>query len=127
MLSHGSAIAVSSVVVDEQSHVIVPSRGDCDFLYNFKTLSLPLMRMGSEGPSLISCTASHSSTLAVRSWRTFIEVPLIAGAWTSATQLIGILLTELAAPFADGFIRHDHTAFQEELFHIAKAQTEPKV
>lgn len=57
----------------------------------------------------------------------FIHMPLIAGPWTAATQLIGILLAEFAAPLANGFIRNDDSALQEYFFDIAEAETEPKI
>ena len=53
-----------------------------------------------------------------------IEVPLIAGSWTLTTQLIGILLAELATPLANRLIRHSNATFTQELFHIPEAQTE---
>jgi len=43
----------------------------------------------------------------------FIQVPLIAGAWTSSTELIGILLAELAAPLANRLIGYHYTAFKQ--------------
>jgi hypothetical protein len=42
-------------------------------------------------------------------------------------ELIGILLAKLAAPFADGFIRDDHAAVKQQLFHITKAQAETEI
>src|SRR5262245_47872259 len=57
----------------------------------------------------------------------FIKVPFVTRLRTSATELIGILLTKLAAPFTDGFIGHHHAAFEQELFDITKAQAKPKV
>jgi hypothetical protein len=54
---------------------------------------------GSEGSALIFCTAPHSSTLAVRSWRTLVEVPFVARPRTAATELVRIVLAKFAAPF----------------------------
>jgi hypothetical protein len=56
-----------------------------------------------------------------------IQVPLIAGPRTAATELIGVLLTELATPLANRLIRHGHATFTQELFHIPDAQTESEV
>jgi len=56
-----------------------------------------------------------------------IHMPLVAGPRTPATELIRILLTTLAAPLAEGLRRHDHSAFQQQLFHITEAQAEPKI
>ena len=40
------------------------------------------------------------------------------------TQLIGIVLPELATPLADGFIGDVDAAFEQELLHVAVAQGE---
>jgi hypothetical protein len=63
----------------------------------------------------------------VRSWRTFIKVPFIAGPGTAATELISILLAELATPFANRLIGHDDSTFKQQLFDIAEAEAKPKV
>jgi hypothetical protein len=47
-----------------------------------------------------------------------IEVPLIAWPGTSTPQLIGVLLTQLAAPPADRFIRDANPTCEHELFEI---------
>jgi hypothetical protein len=41
--------------------------------------------------------------------------------------LIGVRLTELATPLADGLRGHPDATFTQELFHIPEAQTEAKV
>jgi hypothetical protein len=56
-----------------------------------------------------------------------IHLPLVTRPRTAATELVGILLTKLPTPLPNRFIRHDHAAFKEELFHIAEAQAEAKV
>ena len=56
-----------------------------------------------------------------------VKVPLVPGPRTAAAELIRILLSEFAAPFADRFIALDYTAFKQDLFHIAEAQAEAKV
>src|SRR5215813_12142253 len=40
---------------------------------------------------------------------------------------VGFHMLRPATPFTDGFIRHDHAAFHQQLFPIAEAQAEPKV
>ena len=56
-----------------------------------------------------------------------IEMLLVPGPRTPAPELIRILLPELAAPLADGLIRHRDAAFAEEFFYIPKTQTEAEV
>src|SRR5688572_29621922 len=56
-----------------------------------------------------------------------IQVPLIAWPGTSTAQLIGVLLTELAAPLPDGFIRDDDPTSEQEFFHIPVAQAESEI
>ena len=57
----------------------------------------------------------------------FIHLPLVTGLGTAATELVGILLLELAAPLANSFIGHDYTAFQQQLFDVKEAQAESEV
>ena len=40
------------------------------------------------------------------------------------TELIGVSLPKLPAPFADGFVGHGDTTFEQEFLHIAVAQGE---
>src|SRR3712207_2137214 len=55
------------------------------------------------------------------------DAPLIPGLRASVAELIGIRLAELAAPFADGFVRHNDPTGEQQLFDIAVAQAETKV
>ncbi len=57
----------------------------------------------------------------------FIEVPLVARAGTSSTQLISVCLAELQAPFSDRLIGNDNATHSHNLFDIAKAQSEAEV
>jgi hypothetical protein len=57
---------------------------------------------GSEGSTLIFCTASHSSTLVVRSWRTFIDRPLPADPSPVLTHRGGKLWAERLDPIEYG-------------------------
>jgi hypothetical protein len=56
-----------------------------------------------------------------------IQVPLIPWLRTPAAQVIRILLAKLAAPFADRFVRDDHTTDEQELFHVAMAEREAEL
>ena len=56
-----------------------------------------------------------------------VQVPLVAGFGASMPESIGIPLTELAAPFADGFVGHHDPTGEQQLFDIAVAQAETKV
>ena len=42
-------------------------------------------------------------------------------------QLIGVLLTKLAALLADRFIRDDNPTSEQELFHVTGAETKAEV
>src|SRR5256885_12345500 len=57
----------------------------------------------------------------------FLQVPLVPRPGAAAPELIGIVLSALAAPLAKGFIGHHHAAFQQHLFDIAEAQAEAEV
>jgi len=52
-------------------------------------------------------------TFALDGEKHLIEMPFVAGPRAAATQLIGIVLPELAAPFADGLLGHDHSVFEQ--------------
>ena len=56
-----------------------------------------------------------------------IQVPLIARTGTPAPEFIRIRLPELAAPLADGLVGHENPTGEQQLFHIAVAQTEAEV
>jgi hypothetical protein len=56
-----------------------------------------------------------------------LEMPFVAGSWTAATQLMGILLPEFATPLPDGLVGHDDAADEQEFLHITIAQTETGV
>jgi hypothetical protein len=55
------------------------------------------------------------------------EMPLLSRPRPAVAQLIGIGLAKLPAPLADRFIRHDDATGEQELFHVAVAQTEAEV
>jgi hypothetical protein len=54
-------------------------------------------------------------------------MPLVAWAGPPLAELIRILLSELAAPFADGFIGHDDTTDKQEFFYITMAKRQPEI
>jgi hypothetical protein len=56
-----------------------------------------------------------------------IQMPLIAWAGPPAAEVIRILLPELPAPLADGFIGHDDATDKEQLFHVTGAQRETDI
>jgi hypothetical protein len=57
----------------------------------------------------------------------FIEVPCVPGPRAPTTQLIGVLLAELAAPLPDGFLGHEDAPDEEQLFHVPIAEAEAVV
>ena len=57
----------------------------------------------------------------------FIHIPLVARPGASAAELIRVLLPELAAPCADGFIRHDHATDEQEFLNIAVTEAKTKI
>ena len=62
--------------------------------------------------------------LAVDRQKDLVQVPLVPGPRPPATELIGIILPELLTPPADGFVGDVDAPFQEELLHVAVAQSE---
>ncbi len=57
----------------------------------------------------------------------FVEMPLVAGACTAATQIVGKGLAKLPAPLTHRLVQHDHTACCEQLFDISKAEIEAEI
>ena len=66
-------------------------------------------------------------TLAIDREEDLVQVPLVARSGTPPLELIGVLLAKFPAPLADGLIRDDHSAFEEELFDIAVTEAEPLI
>jgi hypothetical protein len=56
-----------------------------------------------------------------------VEVPFVPRLRASTTELVRIVLTELAAPLADRFIGHDDATGEQELFHISVAEAEAEI
>src|SRR5262249_35484408 len=52
-------------------------------------------------------------TLALDGQKHFIHLPLVTRSGTATTELVSILLAKLAAPFANGLVGHDDSAFQQ--------------
>jgi hypothetical protein len=57
----------------------------------------------------------------------FVQMPLVTRPGTPATALIRILLPELPAPLAHGFVRHEDPTDEQQLFHIAVAEREAEI
>jgi hypothetical protein len=55
-----------------------------------------------------------------------IHVPLVPRSRT-ATELIRLVLAEIATPFANRLIGHCHTTFEQQLFDVAVAEAEAEV
>jgi hypothetical protein len=61
-------------------------------------------------------------TLLVDGEKDGIEMPLITGAWATATELVRIRWPQLLAPIAHGLVCAHDTAFRHERFDSAVAQ-----
>jgi hypothetical protein len=60
---------------------------------------------------------------AVNGQKNFIQAPFAPWLGTLASELVGVLLTRLATPLPDRFVRHDHATAEESLFDIPVVQT----
>ena len=56
-----------------------------------------------------------------------IEMPRFPGLRPTVAELMGIRLAERAAPFANGFVRHNDPTGEQQLFDRAGAQAETNV
>ncbi len=77
-------------------------------------------------PVLIHCPPQVVA-LAPDGKHKLVEGPLVPRPRTTATQLVGIRLTKLAAPFTDSFIGDEHASGKEQFLNIAGTQTESEV
>jgi hypothetical protein len=66
-------------------------------------------------------------TLTVDGSKHLIHVPRVTRPGAPATELIGIRLPELPAPLPDGFVGHDDSAGEQQLFDVAIAETEAEI
>ena len=73
----------------------------------------------------------HSSpqiiALTIYGQKDLVQVPLVTGPGPTAPQPVGIVLSELLTPSANGFVGHDDAAFHEDLLYVAVAQGETVV
>ena len=56
-----------------------------------------------------------------------VEVPSVARSRRYSSQVVGISLAELKAPFTDGFVSEDDAAHRKHLFNIAEAQGKAEI
>jgi hypothetical protein len=56
-----------------------------------------------------------------------VQVPFVTRSGAPVTQLVSILLAELAAPLADRFIGDNDPTDEQELFHIAVAERKAEI
>ena len=57
----------------------------------------------------------------------FIKVPAVARPRRSLSQVVGLSLPKLEAPFSDGFVSEGDAAHSQHFFDIAKAQGEAEI
>src|SRR5215471_9518493 len=68
--------------------------------------------------------APQVMALPVDGQKHFVQVPLVTWPGSSVLQLIGVCLSKLEAPLADGLVGHIDAAFEQQLLHVAVAQRE---
>ena len=110
-LALGGSVTLELVGDDHARHVHQPFEEFAEELLR-RLLVPPFLHQDIQQVSLLIDGPPQIVMFALDRQKHFIEVPLIAGAWTSSTELIGILLTELAAPLANRLIGYDSTAFK---------------
>jgi hypothetical protein len=63
--------------------------------------------------------------LAVDGQKHLIEEPFVTRLGPTTSESVGIVLSELLTPSANGFMRDDHAAFEQKLLNVAVAQIKP--
>ena len=69
-------------------------------------------------------SAPEVMALPVDGQKDLIQVPLVTWPGSSVLQLIGVCLSKLEAPLADGLVGHIDAALKQEFLHITVAQRE---
>ena len=54
-------------------------------------------------------------------------MPLVTGSRPAATELVGIVLSKLPTPLANGLVRDDNAPFKQEFLDVAVRETEAVV
>jgi hypothetical protein len=57
--------------------------------------------------------------VAVNRQENLVQIPFVTGSRPAATEFVGVVLTELATPFADGLVGHDNTPFKQQFLDVA--------
>jgi hypothetical protein len=65
--------------------------------------------------------------LAIYREEDLVQVPFVTRPGALVTQLVGILLAELAATFADGLIGHDDPTDEQDFFHVTMAERKTEI
>jgi hypothetical protein len=65
-------------------------------------------------PQVIACTVEGQKHL--------IEEPFVTRLGPTASELVGIVLSELLTPSATSFMRDDHAAFEQQFLNVAVTQ-----
>jgi hypothetical protein len=64
---------------------------------------------------------------AVNREKHLIQMPLVPWLQTTASQLVGIALTEFTTPFPDGFVRGNDSPGEQQFLNIAIARAEAEI
>jgi hypothetical protein len=125
-LTLGGAVALELIRDDDTRDVLAPLQQlPEESLRGF--LVSPALHENIEDMAVLIHGPPEVVPLATDREEDLVQVPFIARPGTPPSELIGVLLAELPAPFADGLIRDDHSTFEEELFDIAVTEAEPEV
>ena len=125
-LSFGSAVALQFIGDDHSRYIRQPFEEFAKELLRGLLVTAALDQDIKDVPVLIH-RPPEILAFAFDCQKHFVHLPLVTGPGASATELIGIVLSEFTAPFANRLIRHDYTAFKQSLLDITEAQAEPKV
>src|SRR5215831_13226671 len=115
------AVALELIRDDHPWHVLQPLEQLAKALLG-RLLVAPLLDEDVQDVVVLIHRAPQVMALTVNRQKHFIQMPCIARLRATATQPIGVILPKLPAPFADGFVGHSDTTFEQEFLHVAIAQ-----
>jgi len=90
-------------------------------------LIAPLLHQDVEDDAVLVNCPPQPVALAADLQRHFVQMPLIAGSYSSSTQPCSEGGTELHAPLADRLVADDDAALGEQILNVTEAEVETKV
>src|SRR5215468_10160064 len=117
------AVALELIGNDHPWHVLQPLEQLAKELLR-SLLIAPALHEDIKHVIILVDSAPEVMALPVDGQKDLIQVSLVTWPGSSVLQLIGVCLSKLEAPLADGLVGHIDAALEQDLLHVAVAQRE---